>query len=86
MSSDILQKLETKIDNAIETIELLRLQIEELESKNEKLILENSSIKERQAAWGENLNIMLNKLDSIDSETTIERDTTKQVHAEAEIA
>ena len=34
MSEQLLTQLEEKIDNAIENIELLRLQIEELEEKN----------------------------------------------------
>lgn len=64
MSSELLQKLETKITNAIETIELLKLQIEELEEKNLKLSNENTSIKSKQASWEKNLNTMLDKLTS----------------------
>lgn len=66
MSSELLQKLEGKIDNAIETIELLRLQAEELEEKHSKLLNENSSLRNKQAAWEQNLSNMLEKLDAIE--------------------
>lgn len=66
MSSDLLQKLEDKIDNAIETIELLRLQSEELEEKYSKLLNENAALKSKQAAWEHNLTTMLEKLDAIE--------------------
>jgi len=83
MSNELLQRLEDKIDNAIETIELLRLQTEELEDKNARLMQDYSSLKSKQAAWEQNLTNMLEKLDAIESkdykakqysETTIERE------------
>ncbi len=67
MPSELLQKLESRIDNAIESIELLRLQIEELEVKNAKLFDENSILKDRQSYWEKNLNLMLDKLDTIEN-------------------
>jgi cell division protein ZapB len=66
MSSELLQKLEDKIDNAIETIELLRLQAEELEEKHSRLMNENSSMKNKYSAWEQNLTTMLEKLDAIE--------------------
>lgn len=66
MSSELLQKLEDKIDNAVETIELLRLQNEELEEKNSRLNNENTALKNKQAAWEQNLANMLEKLDAIE--------------------
>lgn len=66
MSSELLQKLEEKIDNAVETIELLRLQAEELEEKNSRLNNENTALKNKQAAWEQNLATMLEKLDAIE--------------------
>lgn len=62
MSSELLQRLEDKIDNALETIELLRLQNEELEEKYSRLLNENNMLKSEQAAWGQNLTTMLEKL------------------------
>lgn len=69
MSSELLQKLEDKIDNAIETIELLRLQAEELEEKYAKLMADNNALKSKQSAWEQNLATMLEKLDAIEPKT-----------------
>lgn len=66
MSNELLQKLEDKIDNAIESIELLRLQIEELEDQNSRAQAENAALKTKQAAWEQNLATMLEKLDAIE--------------------
>ena len=82
MSNELLQKLEHKIENAIESIELLKLQIEELEEKNSKLANENSSLKNKQATWEKNLNSMLDKLSNVsvlDQPTT----TGKKIYTEA---
>jgi cell division protein ZapB len=65
MSNELLQKLERKIENAVESIELLKLHIEELEEKNSKLANENTSLKNKQASWEKNLNAMLDKLSSV---------------------
>ena len=71
MSNELIKNLEVKIDNAIETIELLRLQVEELEEKNNELIAktsllqqENSSLTNCNEDWQKNVNNLLNKLDS----------------------
>ena len=66
MSNEILAKLEGKIDNALETIELLRLQIEELDEKNKTLQQENFMLKDKHNSWEKNLTLMLSKLDTID--------------------
>jgi cell division protein ZapB len=66
MTIEILQRLEDKIDNALETIELLRLQLEDVENKREKLIAENQVLQNKHASWEQNLVTMLEKLDSIE--------------------
>jgi cell division protein ZapB len=63
MSNRLLEQLEEKIDNAIEAIELSRLQIEELEEKNLKLQNENATLKSRQTQWEHSLTSLLGKLD-----------------------
>ena len=68
MPSELLQKLEEKIDNAVETIELQRLQIEELEDKQTKLQNENNALKNKHSSWEQNLSTMLEKLENIDHE------------------
>ena len=67
MSNELLQKLERKIENAVESIELLKLQVEELEEQNTKLASENSSLKSKQAGWEKNLTYMLEKLSNVPS-------------------
>ncbi len=73
MSNELLQKLEDKIDNVLETIELLRMQHEELEDKYEKLLNENTLIKNKQATWEQNLTNMLEKLDAVEPKTPAQR-------------
>lgn len=63
MSTQLLEQLEEKIDNAIEVIELLRLQIEELEEQNADLQQDNQVLKGRQTEWEHSLASLLNKLD-----------------------
>lgn len=82
MSSELLQKLEDKIDNALETIELLRLQNDELEEKYSKLLNENSVLKSKHAAWEENLTTMLEKLDAIEPKAPVHK-TEQQEYSPA---
>lgn len=65
MSNRLLEKLELKIDDVIETIEILRLQVEELEEKNATLVNENTHLKSRQSQWEQGLTTLLNKLDDV---------------------
>lgn len=65
MSNELLQKLERKIHNAVETIELLKLQIEEMAEKNSILSKENVALKNKQSGWEKNLQAMLEKLNSV---------------------
>ena len=76
MSEHLLAQLEKKIENAIENIELLRLQVEELEEKNAKLQNENATLqnenatfKSRQSEWEQGLTKLLNKLDDVNGAT-----------------
>lgn len=74
MSNRLLEKLESKIDDVIETVEIMRLQIEELEEKNATLQAENAIFKSRQSEWEQGLTTLLNKLDDISPEAeSIER-------------
>ena len=63
MATTLLEKLEEKIDVSIETIELLRLQLEEAEEKIIKLEEKNQLLKNRQTEWEQNLAQMLQKLE-----------------------
>jgi len=74
MSNRLLEQLESKIDDVIETVEIMRLQIEELEEKNATLQAENAIFKSRQSEWEQGLTTLLNKLDDISPEAeSIER-------------
>lgn len=75
MSNPLFQQLETKIDQAIETIEALRAQIEESESKNAALQADNSALKARQGQWENNLATLLRKLEGADISSALEEHT-----------
>lgn len=66
MSGQLLEQLESKIDETIETIEIMRLQIEELEEKNLKLQDDNNVLKDKYTAWEKTLYSMLNKLNNLE--------------------
>lgn len=66
MSDVLFEKLEDKIDQALETIELLRLQVEEYEEKNMALQSDNSALKSRQTQWENSLSTLLRKLEASD--------------------
>lgn len=68
MSNELIQKLDEKIDAALETIEILRLQLEESENKNKILSTENETLKENKTTWENNINNLLNKLNRIEEE------------------
>ncbi len=62
MSNPLLEKLEEKINHALEIIELLRVQLEEAESDNHSLKTENTELRQRQKQWEQDLSALLNKL------------------------
>jgi FtsZ-binding cell division protein ZapB len=59
MTSDLLLQLEQKVAHAVEVIELLRMQIEELEDENKVLKLEHDK-------WRHDLGALIRRFDSID--------------------
>lgn len=59
MAFDLLLKLEQKVEHAVEVIELLRLQIEELEE-------ENSALKAEQEKWRDELLSLIGRFDQIE--------------------
>ena len=65
MSSDLLLELEKKVDYALEVIELLRLQIDELED-------ENTMLKADHQKWREDLSILIQRFDLIDASGSLE--------------
>jgi cell division protein ZapB len=87
MSIQLLEQLEEKVDKAIEVIELLRLQVEELEEKKLALQNENTGLKSRQTQWEHSLASLLTKLDGASLNTdkldarTVERFAIEEADA-----
>lgn len=79
MSFEVFEKLEAKVQQAIDAITLLQMEIEELKEKNNSLVLEinsaasgreslvneNSQLKQEQQAWQERLRLLLGKMDDV---------------------
>lgn len=59
MTSDLLMQLEKKVEHAVEVIELLRLQVEELEE-------ENLALKAEHEKWRSDLSSLINRFDQLD--------------------
>ena len=58
MTTDLFLQLEQKVEYAVDTIELLRLQIEELEE-------ENLALKAEHEKWRSDLSNLINRLDQV---------------------
>jgi len=79
MSLEVFEKLESKVQQAIDTITLLQMEIEELKEKNnslsqeiqaaqhgrEELERENHSLREQQNGWQERLQALLGRMDEV---------------------
>ncbi len=78
MSLEVFEKLEAKVQQAIDTITLLQMEIEELKEKNnslsqevqnaqhqrEELERENNHLKEQQNGWQERLQALLGRMET----------------------
>lgn len=79
MSLEVFEKLEAKVQQAIDTITLLQMEIEELKEKNntlaqdvqsaqqsrEELERENSQLKEQQSGWQDRLQALLGRMEEV---------------------
>lgn len=79
MSLEVFEKLEAKVQQAIDTITLLQMEIDELKEKNntleqdvqtaqqgrEALEQENNRLKEQQNGWQERLQALLGRMDEV---------------------
>lgn len=72
MNMELLAQLEQKVAHAVEIIELLRLQVEELEQENAMLSGELEK-------WRRSLSTMIKRLDQIDPATQPARQVKTQV-------
>ncbi|MGV7962445.1 cell division protein ZapB [Photorhabdus tasmaniensis] len=79
MSFEVFEKLEAKVQQAIDTITLLQMEIEELKEKNkslsqeietaassrESLVHENEQLQQEQQVWQERLRALLGKMEDV---------------------
>ncbi|SFN96189.1 cell division protein ZapB [Xenorhabdus japonica] len=79
MSFEVFEKLESKVQQAIDTITLLQMEIEELKERNvvlsqdvqsvtdsrDSLVRENEQLKQEQLAWQERLRTLLGKMEDV---------------------
>jgi Uncharacterized protein conserved in bacteria len=79
MSFEVFEKLEAKVQQAIDTITLLQMEIEELKDQNntlrneasqasgnqDALVRENQHLKEEQHVWQERLRALLGKMEEV---------------------
>ncbi|AJC68097.1 MULTISPECIES: cell division protein ZapB [Dickeya] len=79
MSFEVFEKLEAKVQQAIDTITLLQMEIEELKEKNnalsqevesmagnrDALMSENEQLKQEQSVWQERLRALLGKMEDV---------------------
>ena len=80
MTFEVLEKLEAKVQMAVDTIALLQMEIEELKSANEELVQEagelrdnraqleqaNSQMQQEHAAWQDRLQGLLGKMADVE--------------------
>lgn len=69
MSNALLLQLEVQLDDMIETLEILRLQVSDLEEKNNALQTESALLKTRQSEWEHGLSSLLKKLDQVNPDS-----------------
>lgn len=79
MSLEVFEKLESKVQQAIDTITLLQMEIEELKEKNnalaqevhsaqngrEELVRENQQLREQQNGWQDRLQALLGRMEEV---------------------
>ncbi|HIX61831.1 MAG TPA: cell division protein ZapB [Candidatus Halomonas stercoripullorum] len=63
MSSELLNQLEQKVTSAVEALELLKMEAEELRE-------ENGRLKQERQEWERRLTALLGKFDEVESEKT----------------
>lgn len=59
MSTELFNQLEQKVTSAVEALELMKMEVEELRE-------ENTRLKQDHEAWGQRLSSLLGKLNELD--------------------
>ena len=65
MNFDVLDKLESKVQTAVDTISLLQMELEELKEENNQLLANNSELKSQQDVWQDRLRSLLGRMDEV---------------------
>ena len=65
MNFDVLDKLESKVQTAVDTISLLQMELEELKEENNQLLANNSELKNQQDVWQDRLRSLLGRMDEV---------------------
>jgi cell division protein ZapB len=64
MSLELLSQLEDKVQAALETIELLKMELDEQRQMNTELKENNQGLNEQLEQWGSKVNGLLNRINS----------------------
>ncbi|MGY0218408.1 cell division protein ZapB [Endozoicomonadaceae bacterium StTr2] len=83
MSIETLTQLENKIQNAVDTISLQKMEMEELRDANERMAAENAELRAELQAWGDRVASLLGKLDTLPEELAEVEDVEGIEEAEA---
>ena len=83
MSIETLTQLENKIQNAVDTISLQKMELEELREANERLAADNAELRDELQAWGDRVSSLLGKLDTLPEELAEVEDVEGIEEAEA---
>jgi len=65
MNFDVLDKLESKVQTAVDTITLLQMELEELKEENDQLLANNTELKSQQDVWQDRLRSLLGRMDEV---------------------
>ncbi len=68
MSIESLSQLEEKIQSAIDTIGIYRLEVDELREAKEKLERENNELRTELESWSERVGSLLGRLETVQEE------------------
>ncbi len=69
MSIESLTQLESKIQSAIETMGIYRLEIDELREAKTKLEAENAELRKELQSWSDTVGSLLGRLETVGEET-----------------
>ena len=65
MFTESLARIESRLQNLIDQLELSKMEVEDLRVENTRLVEENAHLQQELANWGEQLSSLVNKLDEV---------------------